>query len=95
MMQVEEGDALKSILQDAIGVLVVVDKKREIYFIENVKFHIDEVRGLGSFMEIEAIDHDGNLGREKLLAQCRHYISELGIEDNDLMTHSYSDMLLS
>ena len=33
-----------------------MDKKREIYFIHNVKFHIDNVKNLGTFIEIEAID---------------------------------------
>ena len=42
--------SLKELLTKALGVLVVVDKKREIYFIDNVKFHIDAVQGLGSFV---------------------------------------------
>ncbi|MEL6276376.1 MAG: class IV adenylate cyclase, partial [Bacteroidota bacterium] len=46
---------LKEVLSAAIETKVVVDKKREIYFIDNVKFHIDEVKGLGAFVEIEAI----------------------------------------
>ena len=51
-------ETLKEILIAAIGKKVVVDKQRQIYFIDNVKFHIDTVKGLGSFMEIEAIDKD-------------------------------------
>ena len=50
-----EGDGLNDILSHALNVLTVVDKKREIYFIDNVKFHIDQVDQLGSFIEIEAI----------------------------------------
>ena len=51
--------ALKEILTQVLGVLVVVDKRREIYFIDNVKFHLDRVDHLGAFVEIEAIDTDG------------------------------------
>ena len=47
------GTCLKNVLEKAYGVKAVVDKKREIYFIDNVKFHIDDVQGLGSFVEIE------------------------------------------
>lgn len=36
--------------------LVVVDKMREIYFIDNVKFYFDKVEGFGIFVEIEVID---------------------------------------
>ena len=87
-------DLLKEILIKAHGVKVVVKKKREIYFIDNVKFHIDEVEGLGSFVEIEAIDKDGTLGLEKITEQCDYYLKQFNIQVADLLTHSYSDLLL-
>lgn|SRR3989338_3842657 len=86
--------SLKEILVQALGVLVVVDKTREIYFIENVKFHIDIVKGLGTFMEIEAIDSDGSFGKNKLLEQCDTYLSSFGINNDDFISVSYSDLLL-
>jgi len=89
-----ESDLLKQILINANGIKVVVKKKREIYFIDNVKFHIDEVDGLGSFVEIEAIDKDGSLGLEKITEQCAHYLQQLNIADEHLLTHSYSDLLM-
>jgi predicted adenylyl cyclase CyaB len=89
------GSHLKEILTTALGILVVVDKTREIYFIGNVKFHIDEVQGLGHFVEIEAIDREGTLGREKLLEQCQHYLSRFGITAEELVACSYSDLLLA
>ncbi len=85
---------LKELLTKALGVLVVVDKEREIYFIDNVKFHIDKVKDLGEFVEIEAIDMDGNIGKEKLLEQCRFYLNLFGIPKEDLISVSYSDLLL-
>lgn len=86
--------SLKEILLKALGALVVVDKQREIYFIENVKFHIDTVKGLGTFMEIEAIDSDGSLGKEKLLEQCESYLKLFDIPKKDLISVSYSDLLM-
>ena len=87
--------SLKSILETSIGVLTVVDKKREIRFIDNVKFHIDIVEGLGNFIEIEAIDMDGSIPEAKLLEQCQFYIKLFGVKNVDLMENSYSDMLLA
>ena len=87
-------DALYATLRAAIPVLVEVDKQREIYFIENVKFHIDHVKGLGDFIEIEAIDEVGDIGITKLNAQCEHYLKLFDVDPGDLMTHSYSDMIL-
>lgn len=86
--------SLKQLLIQANGVLVIVDKLRSIYFIDNVKFHVDEVKDLGSFMEIEAIDSDGSVGEKKLLEQCQFYLDLLGIQEDDLIDNSYSDLLL-
>lgn len=91
----DPSSTLKEILLNANGVLVIVDKKREIYFIENVKFHIDIVENLGSFVEIEAIDTDGSIGKDKLYAQCQEYMSLLNISENDLISVSYSDLMLN
>ena len=89
----EPGTSLKSILVQALGVEVIVEKKRRIYFIENVKFHIDEVEGLGSFVEIEAIDREGRIAPDRLRRQCDEYLKLFGIEEEDLVSESYSDLL--
>ncbi|MFZ5519226.1 MAG: class IV adenylate cyclase [Candidatus Zhuqueibacterota bacterium] len=85
---------LKQVLAQALGVLIVVDKMREIYFIDYVKFHIDEVKELGSFVEIEAIDSDGTIGQEALRKQCEKYIDLFSLTDKDFISLSYSDLLL-
>jgi adenylate cyclase, class 2 len=87
-------DALKSILEKLHGIKIVVDKKRKIYFVDNVKFHFDRVDGLGTFVEVEAIDADGSIGTEKLRQQCDYYASFFEIAADDFMEVSYSDMLL-
>jgi len=74
--------------------LVVVDKKREIYFIDNVKFHIDAVEDLGTFVEIEAIDNDNTIGKDKLLEQCQFFLDLFKIPQENLISVSYSDLLL-
>jgi len=85
---------LKEILTMSLGIFTVVDKEREIYFIENVKFHLDNVKGLGIFVEIEAIDKDGSIENEKLLEQCNYYLNLLNISKDDLVENSYSDLML-
>ncbi|GAB4093468.1 class IV adenylate cyclase [Flaviaesturariibacter terrae] len=86
---------LKAILSTALGVKVVVDKRRRIYFVDNVKLHFDRVAGLGTFVEVEAIDLDGSIGIEKLQQQCREYAAFFGIEDGDYMSESYSDLIMA
>ena len=88
-----ENSGLKAILLSFLNVMVIVDKRREIWFIDNVKFHIDQVEGLGSFVEIEAISEDGTTPEETLNEQCDHHLRGIGIRKEDLLTSSYSDML--
>jgi predicted adenylyl cyclase CyaB len=88
-----QGDTLKALLTKALGIRMVVKKEREIYFIGNVKFHIDVVPELGNFVEIEAIDTDGSIGAAKLQEQCAFYMQALAIEAEDLLSQSYSDMM--
>lgn len=90
-----DGSPLKMVLKNALGVLVEVDKTREIYFIDNVKFHLDSLKGLGSFIEIEAIDESGEKGELFLQEQCEYYLGLFGIKEIDLIPVSYSDMLLN
>lgn len=92
LFDTEPGSGIKDILARALGVLLVVDKSREIYFIGNVKFHIDSVKNLGEFVEIEAID-SGGIPRERLVEQCDGYMRILRIDGRDLVSQSYSDLL--
>lgn len=84
---------LKALLRAAMGQKLEVDKMREIYFIDNVKFHIDEVKLLGQFVEIEAIDEDGSRTEAILRKQCEEYVKLLQIKPNDLIGCSYSDLV--
>ncbi len=94
LLKVENPKGLKEALTRSMGVKVIVVKRREIYYIRNVKFHIDEVPGLGSFVEIEAGNILAGLSQEQLKEQCDFYIKELGIRNEDLLEGSYSDELL-
>jgi len=94
LVKIEDAKGLKAALAASNGIKVVVTKNREIYYIDNVKFHIDEVPGLGSFIEIEAGNILLDLTKEQLQAQCDFYVKELGIKGEDLVAISYSDMLL-
>ena len=92
---VVDGPAQEKLLEKALGIKVVVEKNRKIFFIGNIKFHIDDVPGLGSFVEIEAGNmSDPSLTVEQLREQCVYYLNAFGVAEEDLIQHSYSDMLL-
>ena len=84
--------SIKEILKEVLGVRVVINKQRDIYFIGNVKFHLDDVIKLGTFIEIEAIGEQGE--EEELNRQCKYFMDLLHIKEADLIVDSYSDLLL-
>lgn len=93
LYQHEPNAALKNILTKQLGVKITVDKKRKIYFIDNVKFHFDEVKGLGTFLEVEAIDSNETFTIEQLKAQCDKYFNYFGLDKSQLVDKSYSDLV--
>ncbi|NHJ86904.1 MAG: class IV adenylate cyclase [Asgard group archaeon] len=84
---------LEKILRESIGILIEVEKTREMYFINNVKFNLDVVKGLGSFIEIEAMteNHQEIDALHKLVES---YIQLFNIQPKDIQSLSYSDLLL-
>jgi adenylate cyclase, class 2 len=93
LVPVSDPAGLKDALSDALGVLVVVEKSRRLLLWHGVRIHLDEVRDLGSFIEIEAVADPAS----DLSAEHRH-ASELqdalAITPDRFVAFSYSDELL-
>jgi homotetrameric cytidine deaminase len=81
---------LKDALEAALGVTQVVSKSRRLLLWESVRIHLDDVDGLGRFVELEAVaEGDSDLAREH--EQVRMLREILGIEDGAIQTGSYAD----
>lgn len=84
-------DALEATLAAALGVERVVEKVREIFLYENVRIHLDEVVGLGAFLELEAV-----LTADQTTAEGEEIVDRLrrrfGIEPSALIATSYRDL---
>jgi predicted adenylyl cyclase CyaB len=94
LVKIGDVKGLKEVLERSCGIKMIVRKCRETYYIDNVKFHIDDVPRLGSFIEIEAGNILANKTEAELLDQCNFYLKEFGIKEEDLVAESYSDMLM-
>ena len=90
IIETDEPETLKVILGRSIGVKVTVEKTREIYQHQGTQVHLDEVEGLGTFIEFERPITDLAEDREVLEA----LMEGLGIRSGDLVTVSYSDLKL-
>ena len=87
-------DGLRAALASTLGVRIVVAKRRELWTWQGVRIHLDDVAGLGRFVEFEAVMADGEPD-EVGHAKVRTLRKALGIADADLIGVSYSDLLLA
>lgn len=89
---VESPGPLKRGLASALGVRLVVVKRRELLLWHNVRIHLDEVEGLGSFVEFEAVIGDGEdepTARERVATLA----AALSLRPEDRIATSYSDLI--
>ncbi len=93
LLPVADAPGLLGLLREALGLFVEVRKRRRIFRWGEVQVHLDEVDGLGTFLEFERmIDSDAEVGRaEAEFAELRR---SLQIFEKDLVAGSYSDMVL-
>jgi homotetrameric cytidine deaminase len=86
-------ESVAEALEAALGTTVVVAKRRRLFVWEGVRIHLDDVDGLGSFVEFEAVlPGAGDLKTAR--AKVARLRSELGIEDDALVAVGYADLLL-
>ena len=93
LCSVNDPKSLEILLERALGTIIKIRKKRETYYIDNIKFNLDVVQELGNFIEIEASTNTKN-DFNKLTAIVNEYLKLFEINSKDLLSHSYSDMLL-
>jgi adenylate cyclase class 2 len=93
IVEIADPDGLKDALTAALGIVVSVEKSRRLLLWRNVRVHLDEVPGLGCFIELEAVAApDSDLsGEYRNIAQLRE---ALGITDERVLAGGYSDELL-
>jgi predicted adenylyl cyclase CyaB len=89
----ESANALRELLDASLGTTVVIEKSRQIYLYDNVRIHLDQVAALGSFIEFEAVV-DAATDDKSEHQQVAWLIEQFQIRAADLISGSYSDMLL-
>jgi predicted adenylyl cyclase CyaB len=85
---------LRSFLTDVLGVRGVVRKRRLLYRIGQTRVHLDDVEGLGAFLELEVVLHDGQ-SQEEGARIAADILATLGISDEDRIACAYLDLLES
>jgi predicted adenylyl cyclase CyaB len=85
-------EGLKKVLALALGVRSVVRKRRFLYLAGQTRIHLDEVDGLGEFIELEVVLRPGQTDAEGQ-AIAAELMAKLGVEQADLIEGAYVDLL--
>ena len=85
-------ESLKTALRLALGVRGVVRKTRYLYLVGQTRVHLDEVEGLGEFMELEVVLRPEQSDAEGQ-AIARDLMIRLGVQEEDLLEGAYMDLL--
>jgi predicted adenylyl cyclase CyaB len=83
---------LRAALAAALGVRGEVRKRREVWHWHNVRIHLDEVEGLGTFVEFEAVLSDAE-DEATATGRLDHLGRVLGLTPADDVKGSYADLL--
>jgi|SRR5687768_7021523 len=83
---------LRRVLELAYGIRGIVKKTRYLYLVGQTRVHLDDVEGLGQFMELEVVMGEGQSDSEGQ-AIAEDLMSRLGVERGDLLEGAYMDLL--
>ncbi len=83
---------LQAVLAAALGIRGTVRKQRLVYTVGRTRIHIDEVEGLGHFLELEVVlnDHEDPTRGER---EAHALMEKLGIRPDQLVEGAYLDLL--
>ena len=85
---------LKRVLQLAYGIRGVVRKTRYLYIVGQTRVHLDDVEGLGHFMELEVVMQEAQSDAvgQKI---AEGLMNSLGVGKSDLLEGAYMDLIES
>jgi len=91
-VSVDDPRSLVEALSCVLSVRGQVRKRREVFVVGRTRIHLDEVEGLGSFVELEVVlrDDDRLQSGEQ---EAERLMEALGISPSDLVVEAYIDML--
>ncbi len=93
LVPVENPQALSAALEASLGLLAVVDKQRHLLLWQSVRIHLDRVKDLGSFIELEGVaTADSDLADE--LDRVTRLTEALDIAPERILRNSYSDQVV-
>lgn len=90
--RVSDPDGLCDVLSAALGIRGVVHKRRTLYLIGQTRVHLDEVQGLGDFVELEVVLRPHERVSDGV-AIAHELMGKLGVLPRQLVADAYIDLL--
>jgi adenylate cyclase class IV len=84
--------SLREVLSLAYGQRGRVEKRRMLFLVGRTRIHLDQVKGLGEFLELEVVLNDGE-PPEAGIAEANALMEQLGIDPSQLIEGAYLDLL--
>ena len=88
---VADPDRLRAVLTAALGEAGVVEKRRRLYLLDRTRIHLDQVRELGDFVELETVL--GGAPEADAQAELARIAAGLEIRRETLVAVAYVDLL--
>ena len=88
----DDAESLRRVLREAFGEVGRVRKQRTLYMVGRTRVHIDQVEGLGDFVELEVVLSEGE-GEDSGTREARELMAALGIDESALIERAYVDLL--
>lgn len=90
--QTSSPKALRELLSESNGQVGRVEKHRTLFLAGRIRIHLDRVKDLGDFLELEVVLKDGE-GIEAGIAEALALMEQLGVQRSQLIEGSYVDLL--
>jgi predicted adenylyl cyclase CyaB len=92
LTEVTDAETVKAALAAALGVRCAVKKRREVFLYRYVRIHLDQVEGLGDFIELEAVlEADANMDDAERVV--KDLMDHLQVDRAHLLPASYGELL--
>lgn len=89
-----EPKQLHQVLNESLGTIAEVVKRRELFLVGRTRVHLDRVQQLGDFLELEVVLADGD-AIEDGIQEANQLMSQLEVDPDWLVDSAYVDLLLS
>jgi predicted adenylyl cyclase CyaB len=90
-IKLEELETMKFILKNSLGEKVRVEKKRFLWLYKNTRIHLDKVKKLGKFLELETVVK--KITSKQAKNEHEEVIKLLNLSKYKKMSVSYSDLI--